>query len=96
MENTYRTDQSRYPEGTATQAVKIVAVHGVGSANANPDASAGAEDGTSPVEGGDPEEAMREALAWIALHARAAATAEKELAVELAKRDTKARKKGNR
>lgn len=81
--------KQRYPEGTAIRAVKIVAVQG--SANADADANAGAEELAPPAEDHDKEEAMREALAWIALHARAAAVAEQELAVEFAKRDTKVR-----
>lgn len=60
------------------------------SGGASTNSNAGAEYVVAPpAEDDDQEEARREALAWVALHARAAADAEHELAVELAKRDTK-------
>lgn len=87
------TDHRRYPDGTATQAVRIVASQGSsgsssGNAGANITAS---EDAAAAALVGDedPEAAMRGALAWIGLHARAATVAEQALAAEIAERDAK-------
>lgn len=69
---------NRYPKGTATHAVKIVAVKETGAA-----ATTAAEEGLEDEQG---------AIAWCALHGRAAATAEDELATELAAKDAKVHK----
>lgn len=72
----------RYPDGTATHAVKIVA--------AKETAAAAAVDGDAPAAPAEEDlEEERGAIAWCALHGRAAASAEDELAVELAARDAK-------
>lgn len=88
-------DHLRYPDGTATQAVRIVATQGssggyagAATAGVNTAAAEGA-DAAAPAGDEDPEAAMRGALAWIGLHARAAAVAEELLAVEIAKNEAK-------
>lgn len=91
-------DHLRYPHGTATQAVRIVATHGssgssggyAGAATAGAStAAAEGSDAAAPAGDEDPEAAMRGAQAWIGLHARAAAVAEEMLAVEIAKDEAK-------
>lgn len=87
-------DNLRYPDGTATQAVRIVAAQGSsGIAGApTPGANAAATGdaaATASVGDDDPHAAARDALAWIGLHARAATVAEEGLAIEIAERDTK-------
>lgn len=95
----------RYPDDTATQAVKIVATQGISSSNNNNvDAdnadNAGDDPGyeataaavaasTAPVLGNDIPLPLPEALAWCALHARAAMMAEESLAAQLAESDSK-------
>lgn len=86
-------DHLRHPDGTATQAVRIVATQGSsggssGNAGATPAATEDAA-AAAPIGDEDPEAAGRGALAWIGLHARAATVAEEELAVEIAGRDAK-------
>ena len=65
----------RYPDGAATHAVKIVVAKETSAAAA-------------PVEDLEEEQG---AIAWCALHGRAAASAEDELAAELLARDSKVR-----
>eukprot|EP00903_Cladosiphon_okamuranus_P009107 g8702.t2 len=84
----------RYPDGTATQAVRIVTTQGSNSGSGGnagaTTAAAGDAAATTYVGDEDPEAAVRGAQAWIGLHARAATVAEEALAVEIAERDAKA------
>lgn len=97
----------RYPDDTATQAVKIVAARGISSSSNNNNvdadnaaATAGDDPGyeataaavaasTALVLGNDTSLPLPEALAWCALHARAAMMAEESLAIQLAESDSK-------